>query len=180
VLALYGQPQDQGRLAQQLSPGLPPLLGDATQLRQVIHNLVQNSLDAVAEQSGGHVLVSTAAVHDEAGLLRSVRLSVADNGPGFAEKVLKRALEPYVTTKARGTGLGLAVVKKIADEHGARLRLVNLHEGDDPEARVLGARVSISFSKFASAQVTLAAVPVTHDSPSSPPTAAAGDATQTH
>ena len=53
-----------------------------------------------------------------------MRLKVHDNGPGFAEKVLKRAFEPYVTTKTKGTGLGLAVVKKIADEHGARVRIV--------------------------------------------------------
>ena len=55
-----------------------------------------------------------------------MRLVVVDNGPGFSEKVLKRAFEPYVTTKKKGTGLGLAVVKKIADEHGARVRIANL------------------------------------------------------
>jgi nitrogen fixation/metabolism regulation signal transduction histidine kinase len=74
---------------------------------------------------------------------------VRDNGPGFAASVLKRAFEPYVTTKARGTGLGLAVVKKIADEHGARLRVANVHQDDDPDRPVDGARVSLSFSDFA-------------------------------
>ena len=54
-----------------------------------------------------------------------VRLTVLDSGPGFAENILKRAFEPYVTTKTKGTGLGLAVVKKIADEHGARIELSN-------------------------------------------------------
>ena len=71
--------------------------------------------------------VITSVARGEHGELRAVRLTVIDNGPGFAEKVLKRAFEPYVTTKAKGTGLGLAVVKKIADEHGARLRVANLH-----------------------------------------------------
>jgi nitrogen fixation/metabolism regulation signal transduction histidine kinase len=81
---------------------------------------------------------------------------VIDNGPGFADKVLKRAFEPYVTTKSKGTGLGLAVVKKIADEHGARVRIANLPgpriEGalTDPAPR--GAQVSLSFSKFAPAE----------------------------
>ena len=70
--------------------------------------------------------VHTEVARHETGELRSVRLVVADNGPGFLDKVLKRAFEPYVTTKTKGTGLGLAVVKKICDEHAARIRLTNL------------------------------------------------------
>ena len=53
---------------------------------------------------------------------RRVRLVVQDSGAGFPEHILKRAFEPYVTTKPKGTGLGLAVVKKIADEHGFTIR----------------------------------------------------------
>ncbi len=149
VLALYGQAQDNGLLLASLAPGLPTLLGDATQLRQVIHNLVQNGLDAVADRPDGQVELITSVARGEQGELRAVRLTVIDNGPGFADKVLKRAFEPYVTTKTKGTGLGLAVVKKIADEHGARLRAANLHAGDLPDGPVTGARVSLSFSKFA-------------------------------
>jgi hypothetical protein len=52
-----------------------------------------------------------------------VRLAVLDQGGGFPEHILKRAFEPYVTTKRSGTGLGLAVVKKIADDHGARIEI---------------------------------------------------------
>ena len=92
----------------------------------MIHNLVQNALDAVAERPDGLVRVHTEAARNEQGELRAVRLLVIDNGPGFSDKVLKRAFEPYVTTKSKGTGLGLAVVKKIADEHGARIRIANL------------------------------------------------------
>jgi nitrogen fixation/metabolism regulation signal transduction histidine kinase len=148
VLALYGQAHDRGLLTARLAPGLPLVVGDATQLRQVIHNLVQNAIDAVSERESGRVEVSTSAALGENGELRAVRLTVIDNGPGFAEKVLKRAFEPYVTTKPRGTGLGLAVVKKIADEHGARLRVANLQADDVPDAAITGARVSLSFSKF--------------------------------
>ncbi|MBA4176692.1 MAG: PAS domain-containing sensor histidine kinase [Leptothrix sp. (in: Bacteria)] len=149
VLALYGQALDNGLLVPRLEPGLPRILGDATQLRQVIHNLVQNGLDAVADRPDGRVELITSVARGEHGELRAVRLTVIDNGPGFADKVLKRAFEPYVTTKAKGTGLGLAVVKKIADEHGARLRAANLHAGDEPDGPVTGARVSLSFSNFA-------------------------------
>jgi nitrogen fixation/metabolism regulation signal transduction histidine kinase len=159
VLALYGSVQEEGRLQVDLAPDLPLIEGDATQLRQVIHNLLQNALDAVADRPGGQVHIHTEAARHESGELRSVRLVVADNGPGFLDKVLKRAFEPYVTTKSKGTGLGLAVVKKICDEHAARIRLTNLtsseglggeQRGKNPEVR--GAQVSISFSRFASEQ----------------------------
>ncbi len=157
VLALYGQAQDNGILVARLEPGLPRIQGDSTQLRQVIHNLVQNALDAVSDRPDGLVEIVTSSARGEQGELRAVRLSVIDNGPGFADKVLKRAFEPYVTTKSKGTGLGLAVVKKIADEHGARLRVANLHAGDEPDGPVTGARVSLSFTQFAGPPAVAAA-----------------------
>ena len=154
VLGLYATAQESGRLHADLGAGVPAIVGDGTQLRQVIHNLVQNALDAVAERSDGRVRVTTEVVRNELGALRAVRLQVIDNGPGFPDKVLKRAFEPYVTTKTKGTGLGLAVVKKIADEHGARVRIANLGtpagEAEEPGLS-RGAQVSLSFSKFAPA-----------------------------
>ena len=117
-------------------------MGDAQQLRQVMHNLLQNAQDAT--ESAGHggaehpVIIRTQWL-ETAG---RVRLSVLDSGTGFPEHILKRAFEPYVTTKAKGTGLGLAVVKKIADEHGARVDIANrVVDGE-----VLGAQVSLSFA----------------------------------
>jgi nitrogen fixation/metabolism regulation signal transduction histidine kinase len=151
VLALYATAQEAGRLKPELTPDLPLIQGDASQLRQVIHNLVQNALDAIAERPEGCVRLRTEIARTEQGELRAVRLQVLDNGPGFPDKVLKRAFEPYVTTKTRGTGLGLAVVKKIADEHGARIRLANLTYTGPGGAEVAGAQVSLSFSKFAPA-----------------------------
>ncbi|MBV8037458.1 ATP-binding protein [Roseateles sp.] len=156
VLSLYAEPQDRGRLTADLAPRLPAIKGDASQLRQVIHNLVQNALDAVQDRPDGHVTVRSSLAVTEAGMPRAVRLHIIDNGPGFADKVLKRAFEPYVTTKAKGTGLGLAVVKKIADEHGARISLRNLHPApdagspvdDEHDALVIGAQVSLSFSNL--------------------------------
>ena len=159
VLGLYAPAQEQGRLAAHLAESLPLIEGDATQLRQVVHNLVQNALDAVNDRPDGQVQISTEAAHGDAGELRAVRLKVSDNGGGFGDKVLKRAFEPYVTTKAKGTGLGLAVVKKIADEHGALVRIVNQRgpaaaDGAgamNPDGPVVGAQVSLSFSRFAPA-----------------------------
>jgi len=157
VLGLYGSALEAGRLHADMAPSLPAIVGDSTQLRQVIHNLVQNALDAVADQMDGRVRVVTEVARTEQGEPRIVRLHVIDNGPGFSDKVLKRAFEPYVTTKAKGTGLGLAVVKKIADEHGARVRIANLAPaGQAPgaeagTAHARGAQVSLSFARFAPA-----------------------------
>ena len=165
VLGLYALAQEQGRLAAHLAEALPQIEGDATQLRQVVHNLVQNALDAVADRPDGQVQISTEAAYGDAGDLRAVRLKVSDNGGGFGDKVLKRAFEPYVTTKAKGTGLGLAVVKKIADEHGARVRIVNQRgpalAGSDAEGPVTGAQVSLSFSRFAPASRPTPDMPAT-------------------
>ncbi len=151
VLALYGDAQENGHLVAKMEPGLPLIEGDTTQLRQVVHNLVQNALDAASIWPDALVQVRTESTRNDDGRLRAVRLKVEDNGPGFPENVLQRAFEPYVTTKSKGTGLGLAVVKKIADEHRARVRIANLGSGEDGATGAAGAQVSISFSRFAEA-----------------------------
>ncbi len=152
VMGLYPDAIEQGRLLPQLEAGLAWIQGDASQLRQVIHNLVQNGLDAVSDRPDGRVVVDTKQSRHDDGSVRAVRLTLTDNGPGFADQVLSRAFEPYVTTKSKGTGLGLAVVKKIADEHAASIRLSNLPPAHDLGASDTvsgGARVSITFSQLA-------------------------------
>jgi nitrogen fixation/metabolism regulation signal transduction histidine kinase len=151
VLALYGDAQEKGQLVSKMEPDLPRIMGDTTQLRQVVHNLVQNALDAASIWPDALVQVRTESTRNDDGRLRAVRLKVEDNGPGFPENVLQRAFEPYVTTKSKGTGLGLAVVKKIADEHRARVRIANLGSGEDGATGAAGAQVSISFSRFVEA-----------------------------
>jgi nitrogen fixation/metabolism regulation signal transduction histidine kinase len=151
VLALYGDAHEKGHLVSKLESGLPQIMGDTTQLRQVVHNLVQNALDAASIWPDALVQVRTEAARNDDGRVRAVRLKVEDNGPGFPENVLQRAFEPYVTTKSKGTGLGLAVVKKIADEHRARVRIANLGSGEDGATGAAGAQVSISFSRFVEA-----------------------------
>ena len=118
VLHLYAHDGSEVALTAELDPDCPPIQGDAQQLRQVLHNLLQNAQDASEGRPARSVVLST---HWAPQPNQRVQLAVCDNGSGFPESILKRAFEPYVTTKAKGTGLGLAVVKKIIDEHGARI-----------------------------------------------------------
>lgn len=142
VLHLYDNANTAVPIETELDMACPMVLGDAQQLRQVIHNLIQNAQDATElnpQAPAIHpVTVSTQWLPGR----QQVRLRITDHGTGFADNILKRAFEPYVTTKAKGTGLGLAVVKKIADEHSARIEIRNRTEGD----RVTGAQVSLSFA----------------------------------
>jgi PAS domain S-box-containing protein len=98
--------------------------GDATRLRQVVHNLLQNAHDALQQVTDRLITLSTS--DDQNGMLR---LSVADNGSGFPEHFIAKAFEPYTTTKARGTGLGLPIVKKIVEEHGGSIQIQNQPQG---------------------------------------------------
>ena len=137
-------PRNASRPVVRLGLDLPQVLGDATRLRQVIHNLVQNAQDATHGNAAPSIVVATEVFvprqrGGDAGHEPMVRLTVSDNGSGFPARILTRAFEPYVTTKSRGTGLGLAVVKKIVDEHQARIELKNRDEG--------GAVVAIVFTR---------------------------------
>lgn len=139
VLQLYASEANPVPVMADLDARSPAVLGDAQQIRQVLHNLLQNAQDATeAAQSKQAVTVRTQWQESNA----RVRLTVLDSGTGFPDHLLKRAFEPYVTTKAKGTGLGLAVVKKIADEHGTRVDLAN-RVGD---GEIVGAQVSLSFA----------------------------------
>ena len=142
VLQLYVSETSQVPIRLELDTRCPRMMGDAQQLRQVLHNLLQNAQDATetAGRTGDECGVTVRTQWLEA--TGRVRLSVIDCGTGFPEHILKRAFEPYVTTKAKGTGLGLAVVKKIADEHGTRVDITNRLL----DAKVVGAQVSLSFS----------------------------------
>ncbi|TSE28278.1 Alginate biosynthesis sensor protein KinB [Tepidimonas thermarum] len=135
IVAMYEASPVPVRL--ELDPASPPVWADAQQLRQVVHNLVQNAQDATPAHPQASVTLRT-RLSDNG---QWVRLQVLDDGPGFPDAILQRAFEPYVTTKPKGTGLGLAVVKKIMDEHGGRVELANRREGD----RIVGAQVSLSF-----------------------------------
>ncbi len=157
VLGLYGWDPIGGMVRDErhawhlevsLDPALPPVLGDPTQLRQVVHNLLANARDALVDKpEGGVIEVATKLIqagsreNTEHPDLPALRFTVSDNGSGFGSQVLQRAFEPYVTTKAQGTGLGLAIVRKIIDEHQGRIDLSNRREG--------GAKVSILLTQLA-------------------------------
>ena len=118
ILALYEH--SSAPIKASLAPGLPLITGDPTLLRQVVHNLLQNAQDALAEMEAPQIVVETVAEEGE------IRLSIRDNGCGFPEELMARLFEPYVTTKPKGTGLGLAIVKKIIEEHHGRMKIENI------------------------------------------------------
>jgi nitrogen fixation/metabolism regulation signal transduction histidine kinase len=120
------------------------IMGDASQLRRLILNLIKNALEATERIAERRVDVITEAVRP-GGSAPGVRLVVRDNGPGFPSGTMSRAFEPYVTTKPKGTGLGLAIVRKIVEEHGARIEAANL---SDEQGRTRGASVSLLFTKL--------------------------------
>ena len=146
VAELYGQD-----VVTSLDPEVECIAADRLQMRQVLHNLVKNALEAQAEASveaktkgpeaAPPVVLSTQRLKRRDGRA-GVRLRVRDHGPGFSEDMLARVFEPYVTTKASGSGLGLAIVRKIVEEHGAR---IEVSRWSDEAGVPAGAQVSIVF-----------------------------------
>jgi nitrogen fixation/metabolism regulation signal transduction histidine kinase len=127
VLGLYES--SSAKLNVSLGVALPAVFGDATQLRQIIHNLLRNAEDALESRADAVIDLVTSVSG------RYVQLLIGDNGPGFPVELLPRIFEPYVTTKAKGTGLGLPIVKKIVEEHLGTIEISNAPEG--------GARITI-------------------------------------
>ncbi len=110
-----------------------PVNADKVRLRQLLHNLVKNAIEAIRDGQGSTLWIGTGRAHVIGA--DCVELSVRDDGPGFPDSILANAFEPYVTTKPKGTGLGLAIVKKIVEEHGGWIQLESPPDG--------GARITI-------------------------------------
>jgi nitrogen fixation/metabolism regulation signal transduction histidine kinase len=110
---------------------LPPLPLDAGRMRQVLHNLMRNSIEAIEGIEGGRIRIETRLAENR----EYAEICVSDNGPGFADDIMDQAFYPYVTSKPKGTGLGLAIVKKLVEEHGGQIRAGNSKRG--------GAEISI-------------------------------------
>jgi nitrogen fixation/metabolism regulation signal transduction histidine kinase len=133
VAELYRAQLRGGRPRLQFDPALTEIEADRGRMRQIIHNLLANAIEALEGSQDPQIRVETRLVERATGPLAEI--VVEDNGPGFRPDVIGQVFDPYVTTKSKGTGLGLAIVKKIVEEHGGRIEADNARNG--------GARVRI-------------------------------------
>ena len=119
------------KITEAYDPSLPPVLGDADRLTQLVINLIANAVDAVnAVTKPGHIELITlfrSGVHkrlpDGRRIRLPVELRIVDNGPGIPDELRPRIFHPFVTSKTNGQGFGLALVSKIVDEHSGLLEL---------------------------------------------------------
>jgi nitrogen fixation/metabolism regulation signal transduction histidine kinase len=123
VMDLYRGSDLNAQIVEQLDAENACIKGDMGRLRQLLHNLLKNALEAVRDVQNARITVTTGSIA-QAGT-DQVELRVEDNGPGFDGGVLENVFEPYVSTKPRGSGLGLAIVKKIVEEHGGSISAEN-------------------------------------------------------
>ena len=127
VLDLYRGSDLNVRIVEDLEAEPACVNGDAGRLRQLLHNLLKNALEAVADVTDPCISVTTRT--KDGGGTEQIELCVADNGPGFASGVMENLFEPYVSTKTKGSGLGLAIVKKIVEEHGGTINAESSEAG---------------------------------------------------
>ncbi|HEY2634880.1 MAG TPA: ATP-binding protein [Steroidobacteraceae bacterium] len=135
VVDLYRVQDSSADLKLLLDSHLPAISADRMRIRQILNNLVTNSLEALEGRSGACIEIETHVAEEGPKQVASVAIVVADNGPGFQRDLIGTVFDPYVTSKPKGTGLGLAIVKKIVEEHGGRIEADNQRSG--------GARVRI-------------------------------------
>lgn len=122
VVELYRAEDPQLVIRTALDPTLTDIQADSGRVRQVLHNLLKNSLEAFEGQRG-EICIRTAVLQRGGG--KVMELVVEDDGPGFQPEFFGRMFDPYVTSKTKGTGLGLAIVKKIVEEHGGYIEAKN-------------------------------------------------------
>jgi signal transduction histidine kinase len=103
-------------LLERVEPGLPPILADADQLKQIALNLLLNAIEV--SPAGGKVRLE---IKSEPGVERAVVLEVHDEGPGIPRAQLENIFLPFYTTKDTGTGLGLTLVHQMVVEHGGEI-----------------------------------------------------------
>jgi two-component system sensor kinase FixL len=104
--------------------GLPDVIADRIQVETVLHNLIDNAIDALKDMSTERRIALTAVAHDQG----SVRFTVKDNGPGLAPAARESLFHPFTTSKAEGLGLGLAISRTMVEAHGGALWLANTED----------------------------------------------------
>ena len=155
VLTLYESGQNKSyQIHTELCPDLPMIWADAQQLRQVLHNLIKNAIEAHPVSTDGIAKGELSIIHIQTELNtlqadnlvsgQAIKLTITDNGTGFSEAVMARMFEPYNSSKPHGTGLGLPIIKKILDAHHAPIRIKNIVEKNSPH-KILGAQIGILF-----------------------------------
>ncbi len=107
---------------------LPNIEADMGRVRQMLHNLIRNSIEAL-ENSDHKARIEVRISKTEVQKTEIAEIVVEDNGPGFKTGSVSQVFDPYVTTKPKGTGLGLAIVKKLVEEHGGTIEAENLDDG---------------------------------------------------
>lgn len=125
VVSMYRDPNANWRIQYDLDESFPTLQADSAKLRQLLHNLVKNGLEACEDQPDALITLSTQNLPEE----QALRLSICDNGPGIPTEAKNWIFEPYATNKPKGRGLGLAIVKKIVDEHQGTIRVETPSQG---------------------------------------------------
>jgi nitrogen fixation/metabolism regulation signal transduction histidine kinase len=127
VVDLYRAQESGIEIELQADRSLPRLEADIGRIRQILHNLIRNSIEALESSSDGHIIVSV--TQENLNGIEVIEIVVKDNGPGFQTGSVSQVFDPYVTTKPRGTGLGLAIVKKLVEEHAGTIDAENREEG---------------------------------------------------
>ena len=155
VAELYKVREIPVKIEVSLDPAVMYVEADAGRLRQILHNLIRNAVEALEAQQDALLRISTRATEEFE--LRAVFILVEDNGPGIPTESVDRIFDPYVTSKPKGTGLGLAIVKKLVEEHGGWVEASNRAEGGlrvtialpaDEDARSAMLRREIRASEF--------------------------------
>jgi nitrogen fixation/metabolism regulation signal transduction histidine kinase len=127
VVDLYRAQESGIEIELQADRSLPRLEADIGRIRQILHNLIRNSIEALESSTDGHIIVAVTQANLNG--IDIVEIVVKDNGPGFQTGSVSQVFDPYVTTKPRGTGLGLAIVKKLVEEHAGTIDAENREEG---------------------------------------------------
>ena len=127
VIDLYRAQESGVEIVLTSDPSMPQIEADMGRVRQMLHNLVRNSIEALENATDGRIDVHVSAA--EIAGVEIMQIKVKDNGPGFKESSLTQVFDPYVTTKPKGTGLGLAIVKKLVEEHVGTIRAYNSENG---------------------------------------------------